>query len=91
MWRQVPVPRRRLPQADGRPICGVCSLEPEECEQQIDAFLARYDNFRLDPIKAGELPARITPWREGWVRTLPSDLPERGGMDGFFIARLARK
>lgn len=74
----------------GRLIYCVCSLEPEEGEKQIDAFLARYDNFRLDPIKVEELPAGITPWREGWVRTLPSDLPEQGGMDGFFIARLAR-
>ncbi|MFC3714521.1 RsmB/NOP family class I SAM-dependent RNA methyltransferase [Sphingoaurantiacus capsulatus] len=77
--------------AHGHLIYCVCSLEPEEGERQVEAFLSRYDNFRLDPIKAEELPAGLEPWHEGWVRTLPSDLPEQGGLDGFFIARLARK
>lgn len=77
--------------AHGRLIYCVCSLEPEEGERQIEAFLARFDNFRLDPIAADELPAGLKPRREGWLRTLPSDLAETGGLDGFFIARLARK
>ena len=77
--------------AHGRLIYCVCSLEPEEGERQVEAFLARFDNFRLDPIAADELPAGLTPWREGWVRTLPGQLAEQGGLDGFFIARLARK
>ena len=75
----------------GRLIYGVCSLEPEEGERQIEAFLARFDNFRLDPIAADELPAGLTPQPEGWVRTLPGQLADQGGLDGFFIARLARK
>ncbi len=34
----------------------------------------------------GGLDAAVT--REGDLRTLPSMLAERGGMDGFFAARL---
>jgi 16S rRNA (cytosine967-C5)-methyltransferase len=77
--------------AHGRLVYCVCSLEPEEGERQIESFLARYDNFRLDPIAADELPASLAPRAEGWVRTLPSDLAPQGGLDGFFIARLARR
>lgn len=77
--------------AHGRLVYCVCSLEPEEGERQVEAFLARYDNFRLDPIGARELPAGLTPRPEGWIRTLPGDLAAEGGLDGFFIARLARK
>jgi len=75
----------------GRLVYCVCSLEPEEGEQQVGAFLARYDNFRLDPIAPTELPAGLAPTAPGWVRTLPSDLADQGGLDGFFIARLARR
>jgi 16S rRNA (cytosine967-C5)-methyltransferase len=34
------------------------------------------------------LAVEITP--EGAVRTLPCHLPDQGGLDGFFIARLTR-
>ena len=68
----------------GRLIYCVCSLEPEEGEGQIEALLARYDNIRIDPVSADELPSGVMPAPEGWVRTIPGDL------DGFFIARLVR-
>jgi 16S rRNA (cytosine967-C5)-methyltransferase len=41
------------------------------------------------PIRPDELPGlaeAITP--KGDVRTLPSMWPDRGGLDGFYIARL---
>jgi 16S rRNA (cytosine967-C5)-methyltransferase len=73
----------------GRLVYCVCSLEPEEGEAQIDAFLARRDDFRLDPIAADEggAPAASATER-GWLRILPHHLP--GGTDGFFAARLVR-
>lgn len=74
----------------GRMIYCVCSLEPEEGERQIEAMLAQRSDVRLDPIVADELPAGISPGPHGWVRTLPGDLAAQGGLDGFFIARLAR-
>ena len=36
----------------------------------------------------GAPPEALTP--EGWLRILPSFWPERGGLDGFFAARLER-
>lgn len=77
--------------AHGRLIYCVCSLEPEEGERQVSAFLGRRPEFRVDSVSADELPAGLTPRPEGWVRTLPGDLADSGGVDGFFIARLVRR
>ena len=41
-----------------------------------------------DPAAVGAPPEALTP--EGWLRILPSFWPERGGLDGFFAARLER-
>jgi 16S rRNA (cytosine967-C5)-methyltransferase len=41
-------------------------------------------------VKATELPAGLSPTRQGTVRTLPSLWSEQGGADGFFIARWRR-
>jgi 16S rRNA (cytosine967-C5)-methyltransferase len=73
----------------GRLIYSVCSLEPEEGEAQIAAFLAAHPEFEIDPIASGEGGAPAPSVRpEGWLRILPSDL--EGGLDGFFVARLRR-
>jgi 16S rRNA (cytosine967-C5)-methyltransferase len=73
----------------GRLVYCVCSLEPEEGEAQVEAFLSRRDDFRLDPVAAeeGGAPAAsaVAP---GWLRILPHHMP--GGTDGFFAARLVR-
>ena len=77
-------------QPGGRLVYGVCSLEPEEGEDQVRAFLARQpDVRRSNPSAAGEggaPAASLAP--EGWLRILPHHCP--GGLDGFFIARLRR-
>ncbi|VWX56031.1 SAM-dependent methyltransferase [Sphingorhabdus sp. 109] len=72
-------------------VYAVCSLEPEEGEEQIEAFLERHDEFSIDPVRAEELPAGVAPAESGCVRTLPDTLAEQGHVDGFFIARLVRK
>ncbi len=41
-----------------------------------------------DPLSLPELPEAVT--AQGDVRTHPGLWPERGGIDGFFIARLVR-
>ena len=66
----------------GRLVYAVCSLEPEEGEEQ-----ARAMRLAPDPIRADELPLGIPPTPEGWLRTDPGMLAEAGGLDGFFIAR----
>ncbi|MCC5996933.1 MAG: RsmB/NOP family class I SAM-dependent RNA methyltransferase [Oceanicaulis sp.] len=75
----------------GRMIFCTCSMEPEEGEAHIPAFLARTPDAALDPVRAGELPGldgALAP--EGWVRTRPDMWAGEGGLDGFFIARIVR-
>jgi 16S rRNA (cytosine967-C5)-methyltransferase len=72
-------------------VFAVCSLEPEECHEQIAAFLSARADFRREPVDASDvfgLTEAITP--EGDLRTLPFHLGDRGGMDGFYAARLRK-
>ena len=74
----------------GRLIYSVCSLQPEECVPRVEAAVAggdlRHDGFT--PRELAALPEAVT--RDGFLRTLPSMWAERGGMDGFFAARLIK-
>ena len=75
----------------GRLVYCTCSLEREEGETQIVAFLRRNPGFRTtpaDPAAIGAPVQALTP--EGWLRILPSMWAEKGGLDGFFAARLER-
>lgn len=75
----------------GRLVYCVCSLEREEGETQIIAFLRRNPAFRTVPAVPAGVGApdeALTP--EGWLRILPSMWAEKGGLDGFFTARLDR-
>jgi 16S rRNA (cytosine967-C5)-methyltransferase len=72
----------------GALVYSVCSLEPQEGEAQITAFLGRHPDFRLD--RPNNLPAFVQIASEGWVRILPGLLEVEGGLDGFFMARLVR-
>jgi 16S rRNA (cytosine967-C5)-methyltransferase len=80
----------------GKIVFSNCSLDPEEGEQLVEAFLAETPDVALDPIRLGEV-AGIEPFvaRQGWLRTTPAGLdlgrPENSGLDGFFAARLIRK
>jgi 16S rRNA (cytosine967-C5)-methyltransferase len=74
----------------GRLVYAVCSLQPPEGAERIAAALSRLP-LRLDPFTLEELaalPGART--AEGYLRTTPALWPERGGMDGFFAARLIR-
>ena len=75
----------------GRLVYCTCSLEPEEGEAQVAAFLARTPGFRRAQIGAGEAGApeeAVT--AEGDLRLLPSMWADEGGLDGFYIARMTR-
>lgn len=74
----------------GTLIYATCSLEPAEGELQLAGFLALNPGFRVNPIRVEELPEGVTPLTNGTLRTLPGMLADKGGMDGFFIARLTR-
>jgi 16S rRNA (cytosine967-C5)-methyltransferase len=73
----------------GTLVYSVCSLEPEEGEAVVEAFLAGRSDFEAAHIEAGTLPAEI-PVEGNRVRILPSLFTEAGGADGFFIARFRR-
>jgi 16S rRNA (cytosine967-C5)-methyltransferase len=66
----------------GTLVYAVCSLEPEEGEEQ-----ARRVGLAPAPIGADELPFGLQPSPAGWLRTEPGMLADQGGLDGFFIAR----
>jgi 16S rRNA (cytosine967-C5)-methyltransferase len=79
----------------GRLVYCVCSLEPEEGEQQIAALLARDPRVAREPIRAAEFDGCaefVSP--VGDLRTLPMHWPDPdprwSGLDGFYAARLVR-
>jgi 16S rRNA (cytosine967-C5)-methyltransferase len=73
----------------GTLVYSVCSLEPEEGEKVLEAFLATRRDFALAPIDPEEVPAEMPP-NNGILRILPGTFAKQGGADGFFIARLTR-
>jgi len=74
-------------QRDVRPggllVYAVCTLTPEECDEQLQRFLAAFLQFRIERPPAG-FPADCLD--RDFLRTLP----HRTGTDGFFAARLRR-
>jgi 16S rRNA (cytosine967-C5)-methyltransferase len=73
----------------GRLIYAVCSLELEEGEDQA-RWIADTLDLKPAPITGSELPADLKPSQEGWVRTHPGMLCDKGGLDGFFVARFVK-
>ena len=72
----------------GTLVYSVCSLEPEEGEQVVAAFLEDNPDFRVAP--PPHLADWLMPTKGGFLRILPGLLEGDGGMDGFFVARLVR-
>jgi 16S rRNA (cytosine967-C5)-methyltransferase len=67
----------------GGMLCfATCSLEPEENESQVDAFLAGDARFRREP---GDLDPELMTEAGDFMT-----LPQRHGMDGAYAARLRR-
>ena len=65
-------------------VYSTCTIEPEENEQRIEAFLEHHDDFELDSAK-GLLPDEVVS-DDGYLNTLP----HRHRTDGAFAARLRR-
>ncbi|MFI5408132.1 RsmB/NOP family class I SAM-dependent RNA methyltransferase [Kaistia sp. UC242_56] len=70
-----------------------CSLEKAEGEDQVALALANLP-LVLEPIRPEEVGGVEAICRDGFLRTLPSDLPNAeprlSGLDGFFAARFRR-
>lgn len=73
----------------GRMVFCTCSLLPEEGEAQVKAALDRHGDLSVDDSVLDDLPVE---WRAkaGGLRLTPDLWPDRGGLDGFFIAVLRR-
>jgi 16S rRNA (cytosine967-C5)-methyltransferase len=68
-------------------VYAVCSLEPEESTEVVEAFLKKHPLFVIEKHPSDLLPGADALFAaEGWVRTLPGPFD----MDGFFIAALRR-
>lgn len=65
-------------------IYSTCSMEPEENEAQVEAFLAANPGWTLEAPPAGAVPAEVLDG--GYLRVLP----HLHGADGSFAARLRR-
>lgn len=75
----------------GRLVYAVCSLQPEEGAARVQRLLAQ-GGWRIDPVRPhdiGGLPEACT--ADGFLHTHPGMWSDRGGMDGFFAARLVRE
>lgn len=72
--------------AGGQLLFMTCSLEPEEGEKQLAAFLQRHRDYRLEKLSAPF--GTVLP--DGSLRIMPTALKQWGGNDGFFVARLRR-
>jgi 16S rRNA (cytosine967-C5)-methyltransferase len=75
-----------LVRPNGVIVYSVCSFAPAEGPELVRAFLAAHRDFRIDsnPPHASEFGDALD--RDGFLRTRP----DRGGLDGFFAARLIR-
>lgn len=66
-------------------VYSTCSLEPEENDGPVDAFLAAHPEFTLEAPPAGTVPDAVLD--QGRLRVLP----HAHGADGAFAARLRRR
>lgn len=72
----------------GRMVYAVCSMEPEENEAVIDAFLQKHQEFVIhtpEPYRIENINELLT--RDGYFKSTP----HRDGTDGFFAAILRKR
>ena len=74
-----------LVEPGGLLVYATCSLEPEENEAQIESFLIRHGDFRMEPPEPTWVPDEATD-ENGYLRVLPW----KWNTDGAFASRLRR-
>ena len=105
-WHKTPADVARMAELQGRlltvavemakpgglVVYASCSLQPEEGSQVIEGALAAGLPVERVPVETADLDGlAVDITAHGDLRTLPCHLPDRGGLDGFFIARLRRR
>ncbi len=73
-----------LVRSGGLLVYATCSIEPEENERQVEAFLRRHPAFARRPVP-GAVPAELLTTAGDF-----QSLPQRDGVDGAYAARLGR-
>ncbi|MFL0195964.1 16S rRNA (cytosine(967)-C(5))-methyltransferase RsmB [Clostridium sp. WILCCON 0269] len=68
----------------GKLVYSTCTLNKRENEENIDWFISRNPEYKLDKLYCGDFH-NIIYHKEGYITILPDDY-----MDGFFIARLIK-
>ena len=69
----------------GTLVYSTCTISPDENERQVESFLRRRSDFRVDA-----LPEPVASYSHPADGGLAQVLPHRHGTDGFFIARMTR-
>ncbi|WP_332690154.1 16S rRNA (cytosine(967)-C(5))-methyltransferase RsmB [Halalkalibacter lacteus] len=72
----------------GTLIYSTCTVDKDENEESVAAFLAEHPEFQLDKTLRDRLPEKVVGrYREGMITILPQDFQT----DGFFIASLIKQ
>jgi len=80
----------RSVKAGGLLVYSVCTLTPEESDEQVERFLAAHAEFSPEPPPAGwAMPRAAVDCLDPRGRLLT--LPHRTGTDGFFAVRLRKE
>ena len=68
-----------------------CSLLPQEGEHQVKKLLTNFHDLRVDEYLPQDL-VFLESYRteEGGLRLLPNHFADKGGIDGFYIAKLVK-
>ncbi|XP_021842676.1 uncharacterized protein [Spinacia oleracea] len=74
----------KLVKADGVLVYSTCSIDPEENEERVSAFLIRHPEFQIEPVDR-YVPSEFST-EQGFYRSCPV----KHSMDGAFAARLVR-
>ena len=74
----------RLVRPGGLLVYGTCTIEPEENEERVAAFLTRHPEFMIESARGFVPEEMVTP--EGYFATFPP----RHGIDGAFGVRLRK-
>jgi 16S rRNA (cytosine967-C5)-methyltransferase len=73
----------RLVRPGGLLVYSTCTVEPDENQERVDAFLASHENFRIEPISG--MPESLRTDRGALF-----SLPHEHGIDGGFVVRLRK-